>query len=72
VSSYQNQEILDVNQLAEFLGVTANTIHGLTRQRARHRGEPVIPHLKIGRELKFRRDSVLNWLAAKEEAAVRQ
>jgi hypothetical protein len=71
VSSYQNPDILDATQLADFLGVTLNTIHGLTRSRSRDNG-PTIPHFKIGRALKFRRDSVLQWLAAKEEAAVTQ
>jgi hypothetical protein len=59
-------DILDTTELAHSLGVTVNTIHGLSRERGQ-----VIPHFKIGRELKFRKDSVLLWLA-KEEEGVRQ
>ncbi len=61
-------DILDVDQLAEFLGVTRNTIFGLTRQRATRGSDPVIPHIKVGRSLRFRRESILAWLAAKEQA----
>ena len=69
----QNPEILDVNQLADFLGVTANTIHNLTRARTISRGDTPLPHLKVSRALKFRKESVLRWLEQKEAAtAVRQ
>jgi excisionase family DNA binding protein len=61
-------DILDVDQLATFLGVSRNTVFGLTRKRATRSGGPVIPHFRIGRELRFRRESVLAWLAAKEAA----
>jgi excisionase family DNA binding protein len=63
-----NPDIFDVDQLAAFLRVTRNTVFGLTRQRTKLSGDPVIPHFRIGRELRFRRESVLTWLAAKEEA----
>jgi Helix-turn-helix domain len=61
-------DILDVDQLAVFLGVPRNTIFGLTRKRAELSGDPIIPHFRIGRTLKFRRESVIAWLAAKEQA----
>jgi excisionase family DNA binding protein len=63
-----NPDILDVDQLAAFLGVKRSTIYGLTRQRSKRDCDPVIPHIKVGRTLKFRRDSILAWLAAKEQA----
>ena len=59
-------DILSVEQLAQFLGVSALTIHGLTRNRARVRDANPIPHLKLGKRLYFRRTSVEAWLLQKE------
>jgi predicted DNA-binding transcriptional regulator AlpA len=59
-------EILNVEQLAEFLGVPVNTIHGLTRKRARTRHDNPLPYLSIGKRLYFRRESIESWLAARE------
>jgi predicted DNA-binding transcriptional regulator AlpA len=60
-------EILNVEQLADFLGVSVNTIHGLTRQRARIRHANPLPCIAIGKRRFFRRASVESWLAAREQ-----
>lgn len=64
----ESASLLSVEQLAEFLGVSVLTVHGLTRNRARVRDAHPIPHLRIGKRVYFRRESVLAWLAARERA----
>jgi excisionase family DNA binding protein len=56
-------EFLNVNQLSEMLGITRHQVYTLTRKRSNDR----IPHLVIGKCLRFRRESVLAWAAAKEQ-----
>lgn len=51
-------EVLNVNQVAELLGLGINTVY-----EAANRGE--IPHRRIGRRLIFSRVAVLEWLAHK-------
>ena len=59
--------LLNVQQLADFLGVTVSTVQGLTRKRSRGREDVApIPYLKIGRRVYFRRESVERWIAARE------
>jgi len=60
-------EILSVEQLASFLGVSKSTVHGLTRGRTRKNHEKPIPYLKIGKRCYFLRQSVLAWLDAREQ-----
>lgn len=58
-------DILNVHQLADFLGVSVGVVHGLTRRRS-NRSQNPIPHLYLGKRLYFRRAAVLSWLEAKE------
>jgi hypothetical protein len=58
--------LLNVQQLATFLGVAVTTVQGLTRKRGRDRDAVPIPYLKIGRRIYFRRESVERWIAARE------
>ncbi len=51
-------EVLNVDQVAELLGLGKNTIYD-----AANRGE--IPHRRIGRRLIFSRTAVLQWLQGK-------
>jgi excisionase family DNA binding protein len=60
---------MSVDQLADFLGVSKNTVFGLTRARTKRSGAPVLAHIRVGKSLRFRRSSVDAWLAAKEQAA---
>jgi excisionase family DNA binding protein len=53
------REVLNVDQAAEFLGFSAYTV----REKARS-GE--IPGRKVGREWRFSRDQLLEWLRAGE------
>lgn len=58
-------DIFSVPQLAAFLGVSTNVVHGLTRRRSDRSKNP-IPHLYLGKRLFFRRAAVQAWLEAKE------
>jgi excisionase family DNA binding protein len=57
-------ELLSVDELAEYLGVTRAVIY-----QNRHRGGDLPPAIKVGRHLRFRLDVVQAWLDAKEVAA---
>jgi excisionase family DNA binding protein len=65
-----SNEIMNVQQLAEFLGAPVHTIHGLTRKRSRMRHENPLPHVRIGKRLYFRRETVEAWIKANEEESV--
>lgn len=51
-------EILNVTQLAEFLGVSIDTIYSWTMRKA-------IPHFKLGKMLRFNKQEIMRWLEAK-------
>jgi hypothetical protein len=59
-------DLLNAQQLADYLGVTINTVHNLTRKRSRDADAAPIPRVKIGRRLYFRRESVERWITARE------
>ena len=61
-------ELLTVESLACYLGVEPTTIYTLTRKRSRTSGQPALPSIRIGKELRFKRSSVEAWLEAKERA----
>jgi excisionase family DNA binding protein len=61
-----NPDLLSASQLAEYLGVSINVVHNLTRKRTRDESANPIAYLKVGRSLKFRKSSVDAWIAAKE------
>ncbi|KOF55620.1 DNA-binding protein [Clostridium sp. DMHC 10] len=52
-----NDDILNLEQAIEFLGVSEKTLIKLLR-------EEHIPARKIGREWRFSREALINWLAA--------
>lgn len=54
-------EVLNVNQVAELLGLGRNTVY-----EAASRGE--IPHRRVGRRLIFSRAAVMEWLMGKAAA----
>ena len=58
-------DLLSVPQLAEILGVTTNTVHGLTRTRARQNYGSLIPHVRIGKRLYFPKAEVQEWIASR-------
>lgn len=51
-------EVLNVDQVAELLGLARNTVYD-----AANRG--LIPHRRVGRRLIFSRTAVLDWVACK-------
>jgi excisionase family DNA binding protein len=58
--------LLTINEVAELLKLPAPTVYSLTRQRAQSSHTHPIPHIKVARRLRFRRGSVLAWLAGLE------
>ena len=53
-----NEELLTVGELADRLRVRASWIY----QRTRVRGRDRLPHLKIGKYLRFEEQAVQSWL----------
>jgi excisionase family DNA binding protein len=49
-----------VHEVAELLKVPVSWVY----ERTRRRGSERLPHLKIGKYLRFRREDVLGWLDA--------
>lgn len=51
-------ELATVSQIAEFLQVPDSWVY----ERTRRRGNERIPHLKLGKYLRFSRSEVLEWV----------
>jgi excisionase family DNA binding protein len=65
--------VLSLVEAASLLGVTPSTLYELTRSRARARQRTPIPHLRLGKRICFRRESLEKWIAQLEaEGGVRQ
>lgn len=58
-------ETIEAPEAAELVGVSQWKIYDLARRR-------LIPHIRIGRRVLFRRESLLSWLKAQKEASIRQ
>lgn len=48
-------EVIDIKQASELMGVSVQTIYGKTSTR-------MIPHYKKGKKIYFKRDELLAWL----------
>ena len=48
-------ELMDVDQASKFLHLTKQTLYGLTSER-------LIPYLKRGKRIYFKREELLNWI----------
>lgn len=63
-------KLIGVNELAETLGVPPSWIYARTRLK----GPDTIPHLKVGKYVKFKTDpergpvEVMEWIQAQNEA----
>ena len=57
-------ETMTASEAADLLGLSGWTVYDLARRRE-------IPHVRIGRRILFRHESLLNWLAEREAASVR-
>jgi predicted DNA-binding transcriptional regulator AlpA len=62
---HQN-DILTAAEVAELLKCKKSSIYNLTRGRGRARYDNPIPVLRLPMGLRFRKSSVLAWLAAQE------
>ena len=58
--SPEPEALLTVHEVAEFLKVPVSWVY----ERTRRRGIGRLPHIKIGKYLRFRREDVLGWLDA--------
>jgi excisionase family DNA binding protein len=52
------EELMTVEEIAAFLKVHASWVYGHTRQRGRDQ----IPHIKVGKYLRFHMTQVRDWL----------
>jgi excisionase family DNA binding protein len=59
--------LLTVSEVAALLGVPRSWIY----ERTRREGPEVIPHFKLGKYLRFRRDEVERFLEAKRSGSHR-
>jgi len=50
-----NKEIMDIKELSEYLGIGKSKIYNLIKQKK-------IPASKIGRQYRFSKDIIDNWL----------
>jgi excisionase family DNA binding protein len=57
--------ILNIDEASAFLQIPKNTMYGYTSRR-------LIPHHKIGRSLKFRRDELIVWLKEYKRKTVKE
>jgi len=58
------RETIEAKEAAEVLGLSTWSVYDLARRR-------VIPHIRVGRRVLFRRSSILAWLEQQEQASVR-
>lgn len=56
-------KLLTVSEVAQMLGVPVSWIYGRTRARGIER----IPHIKLGKYLRFNADKVRGWVAQFQE-----
>ncbi len=59
----RSENLIGVNELAEFLGVPKSRIYS----RSRETGPETIPRLHVGKYVKFQLPEVMDWLKEKNE-----
>jgi excisionase family DNA binding protein len=64
----QHKLILSLSEAAELLGIKPSQLYEHTRERARVRQRIPIPHLRLGKRICFRRESLERWIAQLEDA----
>jgi excisionase family DNA binding protein len=67
--SDQPKLVLNLSEAAELLGIKPSQLYEHTRARARARQRIPIPHLRLGKRICFRRESLEKWVAQLEDAA---
>jgi predicted DNA-binding transcriptional regulator AlpA len=68
VSVAPESDIMTVADLATLLKCKESSIYNLTRRRGRARYDNPVPVLRLPCGLRFRRSSILAWLASQERA----
>ena len=63
--------LLNLAQAAEFLGLKPTQLYQLTRQRSLVRQAIPLPHIRLGKRLAFRRESLERWVAELETPVTR-
>lgn len=58
------EDLLTIDELSKLLKLKKSTLYSWVHERR-------IPHLKVGRLLRFRRDSVEKWLKTQDREEVR-
>jgi len=56
-------ETMTAKTAAEFLGLSEWSVYDLVRRR-------IVPHVRVGRRVLFRKQTLLEWLSEQEEASV--
>jgi excisionase family DNA binding protein len=54
-----NTELMDVLSVSQYIGVKVNTVYAWVNSRK-------IPHIKLGRLLKFNRNEIDTWVQSKK------
>ena len=54
----KNDEFLNIEQVASFVGLSKDTIYGLTHKK-------LIPHFKTGKKLYFNKAEIADWISSK-------
>lgn len=57
------RETITAKEVAEMLGISEWTVYDWVRKK-------LIPHIRVGKRVLFRRNSILQWLEAQEQASV--
>ncbi len=64
-TSLETDRLLTVREVAELLKVPTSWVYGHTRRRTPDR----LPHLRLGKYLRFRESDLLDWLNHQGEKA---
>ena len=54
-SSNSDDDFMNIEQVASFVGLSKATVYGLTHERK-------IPHFKAGKRLYFKKSDIVNWI----------
>jgi excisionase family DNA binding protein len=63
-----SDEILTMDELAALLKVTHDKVYEMTRKRSGRRRGFVLPRFRVGRELRFRKKDVEEWIERSMES----
>jgi hypothetical protein len=63
---YLGEDLLTAEEVVSWLKTTRSWIKEQTRQRTRKRNKNPFPRAKVGKELRFSRMKIAEWLAANE------